>query len=396
MKVYIRKVQELDIERLSMKKKVSKRQLTYGLYITISFMILGVFLTKGNSIRNNAAGGQKEVSSIELTAKPVVKSEKKVTNIKESIGDLYIKINKNEKTLHEIQLKDNYMEKELEVSISNCEKSDFNLETIEKVSGKKTTSITTGGEDQVVRAYSVKKRKQNSGIILKFTFDRIYSQSVYEDEEAIYIDLRDPKEVYPHVIVVDAGHGGQDCGSYTEAHYVEEKDLNLAMVLSLKEKFDKDNIKVYYTRLEDQRVTLTQRVNLANELNADLFLSIHCNFCQESASPWGIEVLYNETQEGGALTSKEFSQICLDNMVEATGRQDRGLIEGNSIHIIRNSLVPVALIEAGFISNWEDLQYLRNEETQAVMVDGIYNGIKEALQKLARREANSNTYELGK
>lgn len=369
-----------------MKKKITKRQLIYGIYIAISFMVLGVFLIEQGNNSKNGLNDKKD--RMEATIKPTENAEKKVTDIRENMGDLYLRIPKNKKDIHKVQIRDNYMEKQLELTIMDSQNMDFDCKNITEEKGVIVNSIKTDDKEAVVKSFDVKEKGENT--IITFTLDRIYVQSVYEDEDAIYIDLRDPKEVYPHVIVIDAGHGKRDSGSYTEEYSVQEKDLNLSMVLALKEKFDKEDIKVYYTRLEDSRVTLTQRVELANELNADLFISVHCNFCKESASPWGIEVLYSETHEEGVLSSKEFAQICLDNMVQATNRNNRGLVEGDGIHIIRNSLVPVALVETGFLSNWDDLQYLRNDDTRAIMVEGIYNGIKNSLQALEQKGYRSS------
>ena len=67
--------------------------------------------------------------------------------------------------------------------------------------------------------------------------------------------------------------------------------------MELKKLLDaQEEIKVYYTRTEDRRLTLNQRVNLANDLEADLFLSIHCN-SNPSTSVHGTEVLFNEKQD---------------------------------------------------------------------------------------------------
>ncbi len=60
------------------------------------------------------------------------------------------------------------------------------------------------------------------------------------------------------------------------------------------------------------------------------------------------------------------------------GSRNKGLVEGNSIYIIRTSEVPVALIEVGFMTNKEELELLRSEEYQHAAAQGIYNAVMRA------------------
>lgn len=364
-----------------MRTKVKRRQITYGIYITLFLMMFGVFFMQGDYVSNKKIRDEIKETSVIKTFVPFTEIRETIVDVKEKLGNLYIKIEKSDKRMHDIQLVDNYMERKLQLVFLSSEVSGLNFNSMQLVNENQAIPWKEAmeKEDFIEDFQLIEGQVQ---FTLDFTLDTIYVHNVYEDEEAVYIDLRLPKDVYQNVIVIDAGHGGRDSGCYTEGHYVEEKDLNLAMVLSLKERLEKDDVKVYYTRLSDDRVTLKARVDLANELDADLFVSVHCNYWTEGSGPQGIEILYNEYHEDEVLSSKMFAQICLDSMVEATGRKDRGLTKGKNIHIIANSKVPVALLETGFISNWEDLQYLQNEETRDNMVLGIYNGIKKALQIL--------------
>jgi N-acetylmuramoyl-L-alanine amidase len=208
---------------------------------------------------------------------------------------------------------------------------------------------------------------QTYNAIFNITLDTIYVYNIYENDTYIYIDFLKPHDVYNKIIVIDAGHGGDDVGTYTSEMKYFEKNINLDIVLELKKLLDKDNsIKVYYTRTTDKKVYLNPRINIANNLKADYFISVHCNSNNDSR-PNGTEVLYKK--------SKKFATVCLNNLVNETGAKSLGIVKDNNIHIFKKSKVPIALIEVAFMSNNKDLNYLIKEKNQKKVAQGIYNAI---------------------
>lgn len=227
-----------------------------------------------------------------------------------------------------------------------------------------------------------KRAEEKKEYEIELQLNEVYAYQFYTDETYIYIDLRPLRECYDHIIVIDAGHGGKDTGSYAAFGEMTEEDYNLAIVKKLKEYFDKEeNIKVFYTRLTDAKVSLESRVGLANSLGADLFLSVHCNSNDETPEANGMEVLYQNEGEN-VETSKKFAKVILESLIEKTGRRKRSILKGNNIYIIRNAEVPVALAEIGFLNNTGDLSYLQSEEGQNSIAEGLYQGILEMLLKL--------------
>lgn len=221
-------------------------------------------------------------------------------------------------------------------------------------------------------------------ISAEITMDLIktYAYLLEEDEKFFYICLVDPHDVYDKIIVLDAGHGGNDSGTYSSGYSYLEKTMNLDMLLRLQEYFiDNENIKIYTTRTTDRRLTLNQRVDLANDVGADLFLSIHCN-ASKYKSIHGTEVLYNENQDDwNTFNSKQFAQICLEELVDNIGLKNRGIVaRGSDVHIIGESQVPVALVEVAFMSNKDDMDFLKEDENRQIIAEGIYNGIIRALE----------------
>lgn len=237
----------------------------------------------------------------------------------------------------------------------------------------KSFDITYGSVDQ--------SGAHSNQIIL--ILDTTYAYQIYEDIDNFYIALLQPEEVYDKIIVIDAGHGGIDSGTYSDGYEYLEKDMNLSMLLYLKEYLDQADFKIYYTRTTDRKLSLSQRVDLANAVNADLFLSIHCNASEDEGTS-GIEVLYNEKQNNvSSFTSKDFAEICLEEVNRLILRNNRGIVpRSHNVQIIGDSKVPVALIEVGFMTNSSDLNFLLKETNQKLVAKGIFQAIIRALEEI--------------
>lgn len=207
------------------------------------------------------------------------------------------------------------------------------------------------------------------------------------DNDYLYLDFEDPREIYDRILVVDAGHGGNAPGAVSGSRY--EKDITLAIVQKMKALFDKEKNSrtgVFYTRLDDSNPDFSERCGLANRLGADLFLSIHINSLKGHADVEGVEVLYDEMAPDTEFDTREFAQICLDEIVAASGAKKRSLKSGNKIYIIRNSAVPAALAEVGFMNNPNELARLLDASYQQKIAQGCYNAVYRAFARLDELE----------
>lgn len=212
--------------------------------------------------------------------------------------------------------------------------------------------------------------------------DSVYAYIIYEDTDYYYIDLKNPHDVYDKIIVIDPGHGGKDAGAISKDDNYYEKNINLGIVLQLKALLDQENIKVYYTRTGDDKVFLRPRVTLANSVNCDYFISIHCN-ANEVTSPNGSEVLYYDTIFKG-VKSKDLANIFSQELAKSIDLKSKGIIKRNQddIFIMDKSVVPTILIEVGYVTNKGDLDYLLRTENQKKVAEGIYNAILRAYREL--------------
>ena len=265
----------------------------------------------------------------------------------------------------EIELSNDYLTQTLRIVIPHTDDSYFENYPI------------TGSSDHI-EGLSYAQGKDED--IIEITTDQVYEIVTEYDEGYYYLDFIEPHELYEYVVVIDAGHGGNDGGA--EKSGVLEKDIDLAIVLALKELLDatEENIKVYYTRTDDSNPSYERRVGLANKSNADLFISVHNNSYKRSSSIKGTEVMYSESFKG-PFTSERLAEICMEELTEALDSRDRGLLKGDSIFIIQNSQVPVALIEVGFMTNKEELRLLNSAEYQEKTAEAIYKAIFRALEE---------------
>ena len=218
--------------------------------------------------------------------------------------------------------------------------------------------------------------------VIEVTTNEVYEVEYSLENKWLCLDFIPPRDLYEKVIVVDAGHGGGQPGAIKQG--IQEKDLNLAILLELKALLDTHpEWKVYYTRTDDSDVSLDQRVQLANRAHANLFLSIHNNSTNDGrmSDYNGTEVMYDEKKPEEPLGTWHFAQIMVEETVAATGSRNLGITNGNSIYIIRTSQVPVALVEVGFMTNMEELEKLNSEEYQKTVAQGLYNGILRAWEE---------------
>lgn len=219
--------------------------------------------------------------------------------------------------------------------------------------------------------------------VIEITMDAVYEIKSTVTDGYLYVDFLTPQEVYDKVIVIDAGHGGGAPGAIKKE--IMEKDINLAIVLQLKELLDKNdkNIGVYYTRTEDVNPTFEQRAKLGEKAKANLYISVHSNSTTDGqmSSYNGTEVMYDEMKGEEGQSSKRLAQICLEEITASMGSKNNGLTHGNSIYIIRNNEVPAALIEVGFMTNQEELNKLNSPAYQKLAAQGIYNAIMRALEE---------------
>lgn len=181
-----------------------------------------------------------------------------------------------------------------------------------------------------------------------------------------------PWEDAKTVIMLDAGHGGKDPGANNGA--VLEKDITLEIAKLVKEQLQEGGWRVRMTRTDDSYMDIRDRAAYANQKQADLFVSIHCNSLEEGQAS-GIETYYAEAKEE---TSQSLAQAIQTELIAFTGAVDRGVKTTNYTVLVRTDM-PAALVEVGFLSDEGERTLLQQEEYLKKLAQGIAGGIEQEL-----------------
>lgn len=186
------------------------------------------------------------------------------------------------------------------------------------------------------------------------------------------INLTDYTDRQPQniTVILDPGHGGEDEGCSRAG--VLEKDVNLEIARAAGAKLEERGYRVAYTRNGDIGCTGEERVERANVLKGDLYVSIHQNAC-ETAEPDGMEVWYCNGRYGEE--SERLARLFQKYIARETGVRERELSETDTLYVIRESNMPSCLIETGFLSNAKERKKLTDPEYQDLIAEGIADGI---------------------
>lgn len=205
----------------------------------------------------------------------------------------------------------------------------------------------------------------------------IYAYDIVTAKEDIELRLVRPSEKYDQIVVIDIGHGGADSGAV--ANNVKEKDINFKQGMALYRLLEADDqIKVYMTRETDTYPTLQFRSTLANEIEADLFISIHNN--SASSSIVGTETLYYPSSTD--LRGKRVAQIVQDSIVSRCKMVNRGIKARKDLHVLKATQMPAILIETGFLSNAEEAARINSPSHIATWSKAVYDAIVQGFKEL--------------
>lgn len=183
----------------------------------------------------------------------------------------------------------------------------------------------------------------------------IQALEVYESDQGLILQCVKPQHKYKKIVVIDAGHGAHDAGAVYEN--ILEKDLVLKYALALGELLEKNQeIKVYFTREGDTFLELNERAEMANQIGADLFISLHVN-AAGTATASGIETYYTEKEDN---RNEIFARIVQEALVDTFKKKDRG-VKSNTYVVTKKTEIPSVLIEIGFITNTEDRLMMTQE-----------------------------------
>lgn len=179
-----------------------------------------------------------------------------------------------------------------------------------------------------------------------------------------------PQRTMP-VVYIDAGHGGNDGGCFEGK--IIEKNINLSIAVLVQDKLQELGYTVVMSRSIDTYVAKEDRVKIANNISADIYISIHQNF-SDVKSVNGMEVWYDGTDT--QRDSKRLALLVSQQVARSTGAVEREVRGDADFHVTGRTQMPSCLIETGFLSNKEERAKLTSQEYQEKIASGIVQGIE--------------------
>jgi len=176
-------------------------------------------------------------------------------------------------------------------------------------------------------------------------------------------------------VIIDVGHGGTDRGARGHMPYCEEKKICLLTAHLVKQYLDQLGYHVVMTRNTDDFIPLPKRVEIAQQAQANIFVSVHFN-SSRSPEADGIEVFFCDSKDDKtrANASRKLADSILTRLIRRTSATSRGVKKGN-FYVIRETSMPAVLVEGGFISNPEERVLLKSRDYQEKIARGIADGI---------------------
>ena len=202
-----------------------------------------------------------------------------------------------------------------------------------------------------------------------------------------------PGELYHDItIILDAGHGGKDGGATSRSGLIE-RDLVFNITKMVEDHLRLQGFNVILTRTDEndlasshatnrKREDLSRRIDIINNSENAIAISIHANAI--SNTRWsGAQTFYDPK----FLENKELATAIMEAIQSNIDNANRGQRPLSNIYILRNSTIPTALVEVGFLSNPTEAARLADEYYQALIAYAIFEGILNYVQNLGNIES---------
>lgn len=246
-------------------------------------------------------------------------------------------------------------------------------------SNVKITSLSQGGVKFVVPVENEDNIDIHAGadgktIRIKEQFNKLAELPKPKVEPVVTVPsivVPTKKESNKHYVVIDAGHGGSDVGATRNGVY--EKNITLDVSKRVADLLRKKGYIVEMTRTTDTYVSLQDRVAISEDINPDVFVSIHVN-SSNSDSPTGLETHYYKDN------SLELAKYVHASLLNHVNSKDRGLFKSR-FYVINHTTAPAILVEIGFISSPVERAQLVSESRKQATAKAIAEGINDYFNK---------------
>ena len=230
-----------------------------------------------------------------------------------------------------------------------------------------------------------------------FWLDLDSKESIIPNDNSDVPEIDNPEIIEKPLIVIDPGHGPyvnnemepiapgstqmkRKYGVGTVGNYTGtmEREVNLNVAMMLKELLEDNGYRVIMTRLDHETILSNiDRVNIANDNNADLMIRIHSDSSVNPDVHGASMLVPADVGYAGKIVdiSRNYGEIVLDTLVNEVGMANRGVITRDDQTGFNWSKVPIMTVEMGFLSNKDEEKLLSSPEYQEKLAHALYLGI---------------------
>lgn len=235
-------------------------------------------------------------------------------------------------------------------------------------------------DDHIIKTINIDEDRDNYNIQLELQ-DSVENKLLSSERgRDLILELNNKDAKYREILVViDPGHGGPDPGTVSPILNMKESEVVLDISIKLNWLLTEAGFRTYVTRMDNLsnnfKLSLHDRVDAANVLDADLFVSVHANSFTNNLID-GIETFYRPND----ASSKRFAEMLQYGMVNDLNMTDRGAKPAN-YYVLVHTTMPAALVETGFMSNPSDEAKLATDKYREQVAESIFKSIVKYLEE---------------
>ncbi len=285
-----------------------------------------------------------------------------VENTGEANGIFFIPLEEEIKA-DDVVIENRYMDKELYIHIKGAHEDFY-------------ADCAVQGDVSAIRdAYREKKR---NGILLRLHMREVNEYRTSMEGNILKVEVCAPHELYKLLVVIDPAGGGGAEGKTDVETYRNQVAAELVLEVGklLPEQLGSGDIRLYFTRTDDEDVSVEERAALAEAVGADLFLHID-TAADEDTTKYGIRGWYNESYFIPEFGNVEFADIVARNVAVACGNRATGLEAAGEDSVLQSLRIPAAGIDLGYMTNEQESALLFQNNYRVKLAKGIAEAIRE-------------------
>uniref|UniRef100_UPI004056EC38 N-acetylmuramoyl-L-alanine amidase family protein n=1 Tax=Acetatifactor sp. TaxID=1872090 RepID=UPI004056EC38 len=287
------------------------------------------------------------------------KTELLIQAQEEGDGSIRIPLMKGTKA-ENVVMENRYMERELWIYLKGVEEAFY------------TENMLYGDLQTLVSGHC---ESSSDGVILKLNMSSVQEYRSTMESDMLVIACYKPEELYEQIVVVDPYGGGSETGNLVGSY--KEKEIVLQVAKQLQKQVEQENIKIYFTRLEDEFVSYDERLDLVEEVNADLFIGISACADTERPEAYGIHGFYNENYFIPGFGNVQLADVLTRNVTVTASNRAIGITPAEEGSILQDVKIPAAEICVGYLSNEQEGALLSQQHYQEKLAEGLANAILE-------------------